>query len=648
MHWIIGTAGHIDHGKTSLVKALTGTDTDRLKEEKARGISIDLGFASLALPDGSRAGVVDVPGHERFIRNMLAGAHGIDLVLFTVAADDGVMPQTEEHLDIVHLLGIRRALFVITKADLATEERLNDVADEIRILVAGTALEGALIRRFAYPTGDGLEAIRDEIVRVLQGSGKPAPPGRFRLPVDRAFLSAGHGLIVTGTAIAGEIHPGDRVRCLPSGDLLRVRSAEVHGQPVGVASWGQRIALNLAGTTSSGMARGDVIVDEAITLTCDRFDAEIEVRPSAARGLKDHQRVRVHLGTAERIGKVVPIGTRDQALELIPPGARALCQVVLTEPVVAMRGDHFIVRDETAQRTLAGGRVLLPATPKRRRADAAVRARVAALTSTDDGELLPAVVADAAAAGDEEQLAVSLGTLAQLLNDREELVRARLDALSSLHPFALEMDRLYALAAPCATTKARIVGAATAWHQAQPLTPGIDIEEARTRAAVAPSPAVSARVFRLLVDELEHEKALVREGNVLRLPAFRLQVAGADRVMVDRILAALSAAPLAPPDVKLLAETLSVDRMKLLPLLRAMEKQKQVVAVAQDLYFAADAIARVRDELSRDLGGGATLTTAAFRDRYQTSRKYAIPILEYFDRQGFTVRIGEARRLRRS
>ena len=646
MHWIIGTAGHIDHGKTSLVKALTGTDTDRLKEEKERGISIDLGFASLALPDGSRAGVVDVPGHERFIKNMLAGAHGIDLVLFTVAADDGVMPQTEEHLDIVHLLGVRRAVFVITKADLATEPRLNDVADEIRVLVAGTALEGAAIVRFSYPTGAGLDAIRDEIVRVLRQSDKTPPAGHFRLPVDRAFLSAGHGLIVTGTAIAGEIHPGDRVRCLPSGDLLRVRSAEVHGQPVDATSWGQRIALNLAGATTREIGRGDVIVDEALTLTCDRFDAEIEVRPSATRGLQDHQRVRVHLGTAERLGKVVPIGTREQALGSIPAGARALCQVVLTERIAAMRGDHFILRDETAQRTLAGGRVLLPAAPRRRRTDAAVRARVAALTSSDDRVLLPAMVADAAAAGSDEQVAAPLHVLAQLLNDREERVRVRLDAVPALHPFAAETDRLYALTAPCAAAKARTIDAIVAWHTTQPLSPGIDIEEARSRVTAAPSPAISARVFRLLVDELERETAIVREGNVLRLPSFRLQVGGADQVLVDRILTALTAAPLAPPDVKLLAETLSMDRMKLLPLLRAMEKQKQVVAVAQDLYFAAAAIARVRDELSRDLGNGGTLTTAAFRDKYQTSRRYAIPILEYFDRQGFTIRMGEARRLR--
>jgi selenocysteine-specific elongation factor len=656
VHWIIGTAGHIDHGKTSLVKALTGVDTDRLKEEKERGISIDLGFASLALPDGTRAGVVDVPGHERFIKNMLAGAHGIDLVFFTVAADDGVMPQTEEHLDIVHLLGVRRAVFVITKADLVSEARLSEVADEIRLLIAGTALESASILHFALPTLQGLDTIRTEIVRTLQNAGKPAPPGLFRLPVDRAFLSAGHGLIVTGTAIAGDVHPGDRVRCLPSGDVLRVRSAEVHGDAVPVASWGQRIALNLTGESTREIARGDVIVHEAITLTCDRFDAEIEIRPSVGKPVKDHQRVRVHLGTAERIGKIVPIGSTSGSLDRLAPGTRAWCQIVLSEPVAVMRGDHFIVRDETAQRTLGGGRVLLPAAPRRRRASAWALRRLAAFASGDPGALIEAVVADRveSAATTErgstpDGFAVSSETLAQLLNEREEIVRERADALCALHPFTLETSRLYALGGQCATVKSRVVDAVRAWHTAQPLSQGLDIEDARARTGGVDESGrapVAPRLFRLLVDELEREGALAREGSALRLPSHRVQVAGADQVVADRVLAALSSVPLGPPDLKSLSEALGLDRAKLLPILRVMEKEKRIVSVAPDLYFAADAMQRVRDELKRDLAGGKTLTTAAFRDRYQTSRKFAIPILEYFDRQGVTVRIGEARRLR--
>src|ERR671914_586700 len=332
MPYIIGTAGHIDHGKTSLVKALTGEDTDRLKEEKERGISIDLGFAHFDLPDGSRAGVVDVPGHERFIRNMLAGAHGIDLVLFTVAADDGVMPQTEEHLDIVHLLGVKMAIFVITKADLVPPARIAEVEEEIDILTLGTALENSPKIAVSSITGQGLAELKDRIAQVLKSHAKTAPSGYFRLPVDRAFVLQGHGVVVTGTARSGEIRTGDRVRCLPGDQIFRVRSLQVHGRSVDVAGWGQRVALNLTGPDRTDVSRGDVICHERISLTSNRFDAYLEVRPAARKGIKNHQSVRVHLGTAERLGKVIILGDKD----IIEPKQSAYCQITLSEPSLAL------------------------------------------------------------------------------------------------------------------------------------------------------------------------------------------------------------------------------------------------------------------------------------------------------------------------
>src|ERR687887_2607199 len=258
MPYIIGTAGHIDHGKTSLIKALTGQETDRLKEEQERGISIDLGFAYLDLPDGERAGIVDVPGHERFIRNMLAGAHGIDLVLFTVAADDGVMPQSEEHLDFLHLLGVKKGIFVVTKADLVEPARLAEVQEEIEILTLDTTLEGAPIIPVSSVTGLGLERLRQEIAAQLQSYERPPLPGYFRLPVDRAFVMKGHGVVVTGTAVAGSVHEGDTVRILPGGETARVRSLEVHGVPVARAEHGQRVAMNLAGVERTDLGRGHV------------------------------------------------------------------------------------------------------------------------------------------------------------------------------------------------------------------------------------------------------------------------------------------------------------------------------------------------------------------------------------------------------
>src|ERR1700752_3676037 len=270
LHAIIGTAGHIDHGKTALIRALTGQETDRLKEEKERGISIDLGFAYFTLPDGTRAGIIDVPGHERFIRNMLAGAHGIDLVLFTIAADDGVMPQTEEHLDIVHLLGVKMAIFVITKADLVPPARVAEVEEEIDIITLGTTLEDSPKIAVSSVTGRGIDELKHRISEILKSSDKRAPSGYFRLPVDRAFVLQGHGVVVTGTALSGEIKTADRVRCLPGNQLFRVRSLQVHGKSMDTAGWGQRVALNLTGPERADVTRGHVICHEKLTLTSDR------------------------------------------------------------------------------------------------------------------------------------------------------------------------------------------------------------------------------------------------------------------------------------------------------------------------------------------------------------------------------------------
>src|SRR5580692_11412967 len=314
-HAIIGTAGHIDHGKSALVRALTGQQTDRLKEEQERGISIDLGFAYFTLADGSRAGVIDVPGHERFIRNMLAGAHGMDLVLFTVAADDGVMPQSEEHLDILHLLGARRGIFLITKADLADEARLRDVRDEIELLADGTALAGAPVIEVSSTTGAGLEQLRTEIVRQLDGFQARRATGVFRLPLDRAFVIKGHGIVVTGTAMGAEVRVGQKLRVLPSGDEVRVRSIQVHSDSVESAGLCQRVALNLTGAEKLGLARGDVLADERVDSATARFDAWLEIRPAAKRALKNNTRVRLFIGTAETIARAIVL---DEAGTIAP------------------------------------------------------------------------------------------------------------------------------------------------------------------------------------------------------------------------------------------------------------------------------------------------------------------------------------------
>src|SRR5580698_8715934 len=484
-HAIIGTAGHIDHGKTALIKALTGHDTDRLKEEKERGISIDLGFAYFTLPDGTRAGIIDVPGHERFIRNMLAGAHGIDLVLFTVAADDGVMPQTEEHLDILHLLGTRRGIFVITKADLADAARIRDVRDEIELLADGTTLARAPM------IGLGLDALRAEIVRQLDGFQARRATGVFRLPLDRAFVIKGHGIVVTGTAMGAEVRVGDKLRVLPSGNEVRVRSIQVHSDSVESAGLCQRVALNLTGAEKLDLARGDVLADERVDSATARFDAWLEIRPAAKRALKNNTRVRLFIGTAETIARAIVL---DDA-GTIAPKAAGLAQLVAEDPVVALAGDRFVIRDETNSRTLGGGIVLNPLGRRVRKPLEAYRANLLMLKNSSGADAIEALI------NLQESFALGPSRIATLMN----IPIAEADAALSETPRFIKLSIGDELAF---TTRTRwdalkhfALDALTAHHKREPLSPGLEMEALRTRLPYE----IGARAFRPIVDRISHE-----------------------------------------------------------------------------------------------------------------------------------------------
>src|SRR5271154_6082051 len=486
-HAIIGTAGHIDHGKTALIKALTGQDTDRLKEEKERGISIDLGFAYFTLPDGTRAGVIDVPGHERFIRNMLAGAHGIDLVLFTVAADDGVMPQTEEHLDILHLLGARRGIFVITKADLA---------------------------------GAGLDQLRSEIVRQLDGFQARRSTGVFRLPLDRAFVIKGHGIVVTGTAMGAEVRVGDKLRVLPSGSEVRVRSIQVHSDSVESAGLCQRVAINLTGAEKLDLARGDGLADERVDSATARFDAWLEIRPAAKRALKNNTRVRLFIGTAETVARAIVL---DDAAAIAPKAA-GLAQLVAADPVVALAGDRFVIRDETNSRTLGGGIVLNPLGRRVRKPVEVYRANLRMLKESTGAAALEALI------NLQETFALGPSRLATLMN----IPIAEADAALREAPRFIKLSIGDELAF---TTRTRwdalkhfALDALAAHHQREPLSPGLEMEALRTRLPYE----IGARAFRPIVDRISHESEIVREESTLRLKSHRVQLGGAAETLGRR------------------------------------------------------------------------------------------------------------------
>jgi selenocysteine-specific elongation factor len=630
MPYIVGTAGHIDHGKTSLVKALTGQDTDRLKEEKERGISIELGFAYLDLPDGTRAGVVDVPGHERFIRTMLAGAHGMDLVLFTVAADDGVMPQTVEHLDILHLLGVPRAIFVITKTDLATTARIAQVEIQIRDLAARTSLKGSAVVPFSFTTGAGLEDIRAQIAQTLCRIDTTRPQGYFRLPVDRVFVLQGHGLVVTGTALQGEIKVGDRVRRLPGGETFRIRSLQVHGRPVDGATGGQRVALNLTGQQRTVLERGDMLCDERLTATSSRFDASLEV-PIGADGIRSHQRVRIHMGTAERFGKVVILGPDDS----LAPGRSSFCQIsVSSRPLAAARGDHFILRDETAVRTLGGGIVLQPSPRVHHRSERLEEK----LQVVHSGE--PAAAAELFL-DDRDEFALSLSSLCEFLNLRVERTIELLRAVATIKEVRVDGDDLFTTERKWDRAQAALASALRAFHAAHPLAQGADVEELREK--ILP---IAPKVFRIFVETLETQGAVVREGNLLRLPTHRVSLGDEDRRTAEQIIRLLAVNPLAPPDLDQMPRDLGIDRAAVMQMLRILERDKAVVRVAAEFYFLRSSVDEVKRAVRQEFCDRADVTPAMFRDLFRITRKHAIPLLEYLDREGVTVRIGNARRIK--
>ena len=638
MPHVIGTAGHIDHGKTSLLKALTGQDTDRLKEEKERGISIDLGFAYLDLPDGGRAGIVDVPGHERFIRNMLAGAQGIDLALFTVAADDGVMPQTEEHFDFLHLLGVRKGVFAITKADMVDANRIAEVREEIEILTLDTVFEGAPILPVSSVTGDGVERLQQEIATQLEAYARPRLPGYFRLPVDRVFMLKGHGVIVTGTALAGSVREGETVRVLPGGGEARVRSLQVHGEPTSEAHWGQRVALNLVGLDRAGLTRGHVVCHPKLSMTTTRFDARVEIRPSARREVANHERVRIHLGTAEAIGKLVILDGEGER-ERLAPKSTALCQIVSQEPLMALRGDRFVLRNETAQGTLGGGCVIQPFARRHRRAEVGLAVRLAALETDDLRHACQAYV-DAS-----PQFAVPLDEIYHGVNAREEEIVELLRDDPAMLPFPdATRPEAYATQAKWRTLAEEAAARLAAFHAGAPMALGMEMESLRSQLSFALTP----KIFRSVADRLVADGTLVRHDSLLRLPSHEVSLTQEEQATAARLERLLQDGGFSPPDGKRLEAAAGLARPRLNDFLGVLEARGAVVKITLDLYLGAAALERAKTTLLEHIEAHGEITAATFRDRLGISRKTAIPLLEYFDRSGLTVRVGDLRRLRKT
>ncbi len=628
---ILGTAGHIDHGKTTLVKALTGIDTDRLKEEKARGITIELGFAFLDLPSGQRLGIVDVPGHERFVRHMVAGAAGVDLVALIIAADEGVMPQTREHLDICKLLGVKHGLVVLTKIDMVDEEWLELVTEDVAEYVEGTFLEGAPIIPVSGVSGQGIPELKAALAELVDQLEEQPAEGPFRLPVDRVFTMKGFGTVITGTATGGQIAIGQEVSIYPRGITAKVRGLQVHNQEVNQARRGQRTAINLQGIEKAGVERGDVLATPGSLEPSLWLDLEVKALPDMARPLKHRAPIRLHTGSSEVLGRVLWLD-RDELL----PGDTALGQVRLEAPVAVMAGDHYVLRSYSPVHTVAGGVVLHPHPGRHKRGRPEVMADLKVLVS---GQPRQKVAVHARLAG---QAGLTLGELPRLVPLSPKALEALVgDMLSKqeLVRFDKEGGRMIAASVQQELLDQALV-LLTAYHQANPLKAGMPREELRRRLISGED----AKLFAHLMRKLEGGQSVVADKDLLRLPEHQVQLAGADQALRERIEKAYAAGGLAPPNWAEVVEGVNPAQAK--QVVGVLVDEGVLVKVKQDFYYHAQPLAEIKGRLVEFLRANQKIDAGQFKEMTGLSRKYIIPLLEYFDSTQVTMRVGDHRLLR--
>jgi selenocysteine-specific elongation factor len=627
MNIVVGTAGHIDHGKSSLVRALTGIDPDRLKEEKARGITIELGFAHTTIGD-TRVALVDVPGHERFVRTMLAGVGGIDCVLLIVASDESVMPQTREHFDICRLLRIPRGIVVLTKSDLADADTRALVRQDVADLVKGSFLEGAGVIEVSATTGDGLDRLRQAIATQAGQVGRRPIDGPARLPIDRAFSMKGFGTVVTGTLVSGAIAVDQELVVEPGGRKVKVRGVQVHGRAAKQAVAGQRTAINLGGVEVGEVSRGETLLAAGTLSVTRRIDAGIDLLPSA-KPLKHGARVRLHNGTAEVLGRLSIAGTSTE----IAAGGQALVRFRLEAPAVLTRGDRFIIRAYSPPLTIGGGIVLdaAPTRPGVRTEDG--RASLERLRIGDDvTEAAVAMIDAAGLAGIDRQTLVSRAGVAP------SRLSAALQALTGGGVVAAG-ERLV-MAAHLKKAGDALVALVTASHKANPMSEGLPREEAREKLFARAAPAV----FDKVLDDLKARKAVVGTER-LALPTHKASAGADDRVRAA-IIDAYRAGGMKPPDAAAVESSAKAPAAIVEKVTTLLLREKVLVRL-DTIIFHGEALQRLKEEVAglkaTAPGGRATVDVAAFKDRYGISRKYAIPLLEFLDRERVTRRTGDVR-----
>lgn len=620
-HIILGTAGHIDHGKSTLVKALTGIDPDRLKEEKERGITIDIGFADLVFPDsGLTVGIVDVPGHERLVRNMLAGAGGIDMVLLVIAADEGIMPQSREHLAICNLLKIKSGLIAVTKADLVEQEWLDLVQDELRDFIRGTFLEGCPIIPVSARTGNNIEAVKQEIQRLALAV-KPKPSGGlFRLPIDRVFTLKGFGTVITGTALSGSISVDEHLDILPAGIKTKVRGLHSHGQAIRKAYAGQRVAINLQSVEKESLGRGDVAVAPDRFFQTKTLNTFLELLPDAP-DIKTKSNIHFYCGTSEVVGRLILFEK-----EVIKASEQCYAQIRLKDPVVVMSGDRYIIRRLSPLETLGGGLVLDTDPAKRRRKDG-----IDDLKVLYAGTLEERIIVKIEKAGLQ---GISLNRIHGWIDSEISVIN---DAVrnSVASGLILKHDDMLIHKASYTLIHNKIVSLLQEFHKKNPIRPGLQKEEVRTSLAVEPG------LFTFILTQSDR---IVVEKNLIRLKDFKAALTVGEEEYSSKIIELLNRNRFQPPAKAEVMDLLSIDQKRMNDILNLLIRENKIVRITDSLYLSKDAyeaiLVLVRDFYSRK----SEMTVAEFRDLLDTSRKYALPMIEYLDTQRITLRVGDARK----
>ena len=631
---ILGTAGHIDHGKTSLVRAVTGIDTDRLKEEKERGITIELGFAHLDLPNGQHIGVVDVPGHEKFVKNMVAGATGIDIVAMVIAADEGVMPQTREHMEICTLLGVQHGLVALTKVDMVDEEMLELAQEDIKEFTRGSFLENAPIIPVSAVTGQGVP----EFVRAVEALAKEVPdrpPSTlFRLPVDRVFTMKGFGTVITGTLVSGRVPVGDPVMVYPSGVTSKVRGIQVHNESVNAAESGQRTAINFQGLDKEAVARGEVLSSPGVLKPSYMVDVHFHFLAAGAKPLKNRSRVRFHTGTSEILGNLILL-ERDE----LKPGEATVAQLRLDTPVAVVKGDHYVVRSYSPVRTIGGGQVLNPIPPKHKRLKPEIVAGLKSILGSPPEKLIDFHLDAAGPAG------ASFSDLRLMTNLTDKQLDGALQLMMSGRT-AIQVDkeaRTFIHKRNFDLLVQETSADLQAYHKAFPLKSGMLKEELKSKLP----PGTDVKLFNLVLNQMIKDNAIVQEEKTVRLKAHKVSLAGDEATLRQDILKIYKQGGLQPPFFRDVVESLKADPGQAKDVLNHMIEQGLIVRTKEDLFFHAEVIADLKQRLVKFLEVNGEINPAQFKEMTGASRKFLIPLFEYFDAKNVTLRVGDVRKLRR-